>query len=47
MNDRKPKTFADWHKIFCNAIGIERVEYKPNKLKNPDETLRKLFGYLL
>lgn len=47
MNARKPKTFAKWYKIFCECIGVSPSNgYKPNNLRNPSETLRKLFNYL-
>jgi hypothetical protein len=47
MNSRKPATFSAWYKIFCKSIGIiQSKDYRPNKLKNPSEALRKLFNYL-
>lgn len=46
VNRRKPKTFAEWHKIFCECIGCEQIKYDPNKLRNPRDNLKKLFAYL-
>jgi hypothetical protein len=46
LNARRQKKFAVWHRLFCRAIGIEYTEYKPNKLKVPDEALKRLFNYL-
>ncbi|MDR2441639.1 MAG: hypothetical protein LBE12_19935 [Planctomycetaceae bacterium] len=47
LNDRKPATFAEWHKIFCESIGIKQGKgYKPNHLKNPRDGIKNLFNYL-
>ncbi|OAV63465.1 hypothetical protein Barb6XT_03144 [Bacteroidales bacterium Barb6XT] len=47
MNDRKPKTFREWYRIFRNCIGCEYVKsYEANKLSNPTEELKNLFNYL-
>ena len=46
MNQRKPKTFAKWYRVFCECVGVEYSEYKPNKLKKTGENLKKLFNYL-
>jgi hypothetical protein len=46
-SDRMPGTFNKWYKIFCENVNVPYVGgYKPNHLKNPNEALRKLFGYL-
>lgn len=47
MNQRKLGTFSKWLRIFYNEIDVSHIDYKPNKLKNPNEKLTKLFNYLL
>lgn len=47
LNARKPNTFSKWYRIFCECIGVIPVKgYKPNKLKNQSEKLKKLFSYI-
>jgi hypothetical protein len=46
MNKRKPKSFAKWHKLFCEYVGCKYVEYDPNKLRTPEEGLKIVFAYL-
>ncbi|OAV68878.1 hypothetical protein Barb6_02041 [Bacteroidales bacterium Barb6] len=47
MNNRKPKTFREWYRIFCNCVGCKYVKsYEANKLSNPTEELKNLFNYL-
>lgn len=48
MNNRKPKTFSKWLSIFFRAIGRQNEYlYKPCELKDIDESLKKVFSYLL
>lgn len=46
MNKRKPNTFSEWYKLFCEFIDCEQKSYDPNKLRNPKERITKLFNYL-
>ena len=47
MSDRKPNTFAAWHRIFCENIGIQHHKsYKKSHYKNPSDNLKTLFSYL-
>ena len=47
MTARKPNTFSKWYRKFCECIGVIPVKgYKPNKLKNQSEKLKKLFSYI-
>jgi hypothetical protein len=46
MSSRKPKTFAEWLKIFCDCVGCKYTKYDKNKLHPPTDNLKKLFSYL-
>ena len=46
LNSRKPQTFREWHRLFCDSTGCKYVKYEPNKLKNPPCALKALFSYL-
>ena len=47
LNNRKPKTFKEWYKLFCMGVGCEQKTYTPNKLQHPKERITRLFNYLL
>jgi hypothetical protein len=46
MNNRRPKTFSRWYRDFCGFIGVCPGKYKKGSLKEPDDSLKKLFSYL-
>jgi hypothetical protein len=46
MSKRKPKSFAKWHKLFCEYVGCKYVEYDPNKLRTPEKSLKTVFDFL-
>jgi len=45
MNDRKPRSFEMWYKIFCECVGCEKKTYKPRDL-TPPSNIKTLFNYL-
>lgn len=46
MSAKKPQTFSDWYKYFCQIVGCEyNPEYKPSKLKDT-KGLEKEFYFL-
>jgi hypothetical protein len=45
---RMPNKFAPWYRIFCECIKVEPGNgIRSGGLKNPNESIKKLFGYLL
>ena len=44
-NDRKPKQFSKWYKIFCECVGCDVKKYCPKDLK-PSNNIQKLFNYI-
>jgi len=46
LNRRKPNTFREWHRLFCDCLVLKHVTYDPNKLKKISENLKNLFNYL-
>ena len=46
MSNKRPKTFAEWNRTFCQLIGFNTsTRYRPSQLQ-PDEQLERLF-YML
>jgi hypothetical protein len=46
LNNTKPNNFKAWYSVFCECVGCEQKTYQPKDLRNPPETLTKLFNYL-
>jgi hypothetical protein len=46
MSSRKANTFENWYAIFCECVGCEKKTYQPKDLRDPKDTLKKLFSYL-